>query len=175
MSTSKPVLSSAQLVQGPACGFKRRREELELLRMEEEVKAMAQTRIINAGVEIERILDPTRSNLDYRTRLMVQEAMQKSILDTVNVNSSNSAFENRSITVRSVAKDIGYEITAIDCKRIEADLCHRYIKKYGQSPPKHDRICDTEKYSYTEKYRSLVVEAVDAYFASDPEDDETQD
>lgn len=61
------------------------------------------------------------------------------------------------------------------CKRIEADLCHRYIKKYGQSPPKHDRICDTEKYSYTEKYRSLVVEAVDAYFASDPENDETQD
>ena len=174
MSTSKPVLSSAQLVQGPACGFKRRREELELLRMEEEVKTMAQVRIISAGAEIERILDPTRSNLDDNTRLMVLEAMQKSILNTM--NSSNT--ENAPISISSVAKEMGYNASPDDVQGIGRDLGKRYRQKHGQHPSKHDQLCNgrvTSVNSYTEKDRPLVAEAVQAYFASDPEDDETHD
>ena len=62
-----------------AVGFKRRREELELFKLEEEVKEMSQRRIITAAVEIERMRDPARCNLDERTRLMVQDALQNSI------------------------------------------------------------------------------------------------
>ena len=163
--------------QGSFCGFKRRREELELFKLEEEIKTMAQNRIISAAAEIERVRDPTKSNLDERTRLMIQDAMQNSILNTMAVK-TNQVSENAPISISSVAKEMGYNANPEDCQRIGRDLSKRYRQKHGQPPSKHDQLCKgrvTSVNSYMEKDRPLVAEAVQAYFASDPEDDETHD
>jgi hypothetical protein len=61
-------------------GIKRRREELGLLKIDEEIRGMYQSRIIAAGLEIERINNPARSSMDTETRLMIQKALQNSIL-----------------------------------------------------------------------------------------------
>jgi hypothetical protein len=177
--------------QGSLCGFKRRREELELLKLEEdiktsaqarlkgeeEIKTMALTRVIHAAAEIERVRDPTKSNLDERTRLMVQDAMQNSILNNMAVT-TNQVSENAPISISSVAKELGFNANKEDVQRIGRDLGKRYRQKHGQPPSKHDQLCGgrvTSVNSYTEKDRPLVAEAVQAYFASDPEDDETHD
>ena len=171
-------------------GLKRRREELELLKMEHEINAIViankvkeQGLLLEATAEIERIRDPTRSNLDDRTRLMIQDAMQNSILNTTQAIAGggsagvkkmieNGPAANAPISISGVAVTLGYKPTSGDCKRIGIDLMKRYRKQHGKPPPKHDQLCDgrvTSVNSYTEQDRPLVVEALHSYFK--PADD----
>ena len=162
-------------------GYKRRREELELLKLEEEIRGMAQSRVIEASSEIERIRDPTRSNLDERTRLMVQDAMQNSILNSMQVvpftggqaATKDEVSQNKPISISSVAKELGYNVSTNDSKRIGVDLKKRYFKLHGKAPSKHDQLCDgrvTLVNSYTEQDRPLVEQALRAYFLPDVSD-----
>ena len=162
-------------------GYKRRREELELLKLEEEIRGMAQSRVIEASSEIERIRDPTRSNLDERTRLMVQDAMQNSILNSMQVvpftggqaATKEGVSQNKPISISSVAKELGYNVSTNDSKRIGVDLKKRYFKLHGKAPSKHDQLCDgrvTLVNSYTEQDRPLVEQALRAYFLPDVSD-----
>jgi hypothetical protein len=69
---------------------------------------------------------------------------------------------------------MGYNASKEDVQRIGRDLGKRYRQKHGQPPSKHDQLCDgrvTSVNSYTEKDRPLVVEAVQAYFVHDQEDE----
>ena len=168
-------------------GFKRRREELELSKLEEEIKGMVQTRILAATAEMERVRDPIRSNLDDRTRLMIQDAMQNSILNTMHSVSTgmgggqgqggpmlltNGTSANAPISISSVAAALKYKPSSSDYKRIGMDLRKRYLKKHGKAPTKHDQLCDgrvTYVNSYTEQDRALVVEVLHSYFK--PSDD----
>ena len=173
-----------------AVGFKRRRDELELLKLEHEIntlivenKIKEQNSIITASLEIERIRDPSRSNLDDRTRLMIQDALQNSILNATHVVPSgggqgmitNGTSPNAPISIGSVAAKLGYKPTTNDAKRIGADLRKRYMTLHDKPPPKHDQLCDgrvTLVNSYTEQDRPLVEEALHAYFKPSESDDE---
>ena len=186
-------------------GFKRRREELEVLRMEleistmrvncykqeEEARSMAQARILSTTAELERIRDPLRSNLDDRTRLMIQDALQNTILNSMHqgsltitnghslslstsaINNNNGITNNNStnapISISSVAAELGYKPSSADAKRIGIDIKKRYMKLHNnQAPPKHDQLCDgrvTQVNSYTNKDRPILVEALRAYFS----------
>ena len=165
-----------------------KREDLELLKLEEEIRGMTQTRIITASMEIERIRDPSRSNLDDRTRLMIQDVLQNSILATAQAQSASGAAgsglmitdgpsPNAPISISSVAAKLGYKPSSNDAKRIGGDLRKRYIKVHNKPPGKHDQLCDgrvTSVNSYTEQDRPLVEEALHAYFRvgeSDEDDD----
>jgi hypothetical protein len=184
-------------------GFKRKRTQLELLKMEQEIKtaivndrakeadtrakdadtkAKEQTRVLDAIAEIERLRDPGRCNLDERTRLMLQDSFQNSILtgnialitDSADAKTSSPAHPNKPISIASVAKELGYKPTTTDAKRIGLDLRKRYIDKHGNPPTKHDQLCDgrvTQVNSYTEQDRSLVEEALHAYFKPDEEEE----
>ena len=161
--------------------LKRKREELELMRMEEEIKCMTQTRILDAAAALEQYRDPTRNNLDDRTRLMMQDSLQNSIMDApfmagLKPANTKSLLDNKPISIASVAKALGYKPTTNDAKRIGVDLKKRYVKLHGKPPPKHDQLCDgrvTLVNSYTEQDRPLVEEALHAYFKpSDASDDE---
>jgi hypothetical protein len=162
-------------------GLKRRREELELFRLEEEIKGMAQSRIITASAELERIRDPTKSNLDDRTRLMIQDALQNSLINTQfsagskMVTNGDGVSSNAPISIASVAAKLGYKPTTADAKRIGLDIRKRYIKLYDKSPPKHDQLCDgrvTSVNSYTERDRSLLEDSLHAYFRPSESDAE---
>jgi hypothetical protein len=165
-------------------GFKRKREELELLKLEHEIntlivenKMKQQASIITASVEIERIRDPARSNLDDRTRLMIQDALQNSILTMPCGQGllTNGVSPNAPISIGSVAAKLGYKPSTNDAKRIGGDLRKRYIKAHDKAPPKHDQLCDgrvTLVNSYTEQDRPLVEEALHAYFKGGETDDD---
>ena len=166
-----------------SAGSKRKREQIELLKLEEEVKVMAQTRILEAAEKLERIRNPSvPSFLDERTRLMLQDSLQNSILNTsltCGKAAADGPSPNKPISIGSVAKELGYNPNTSDAKRIGLDLRKRYIKQHGKPPPKHDQLCDgrvTQVNSYNEQDRSLVEEALHAYFKpcenSDGEDTE---
>jgi hypothetical protein len=178
-SSTSPIAQMAReslgMTQGDdpvAVGFKRRREELELLKLEEEIKDMTQSRIITASTELERIRDPTKSNLDERTRLMIQDALQNSILNTMTTGAPatlTNGPSNAPISIGSVAAELGYKPTTNDAKRIGVDIKKRYLKLHNnQPPPKHDQLCEgrvTQVNSYTEQDKPLLVEALRAYFS----------
>ena len=190
IKTNMGIVSAAE--EHMLTGLKRKREELELLKLEEEIKIMTQTRImmvqtriIAATAEIERVRDPIRSNLDDRTRLMIQDAMQNSIMNNTQSVSGGGggnglmiengpavAAANAPISISSVAVTLGYKPTSSDCKRIGMALMKRYRKEHGSQPPKHDQLCDgrvTSVNSYSEKDRALMVETLHSYFK--PTDD----
>lgn len=177
-SSTSPIAQMAReslgMTQGDdpvAVGFKRRREELELLKLEEEIKGMTQSRIITASTELERIRDPTQSNLDERTRLMIQDALQNSILNTMTTGAQatlTNGTSNTPISIGSVAAELGYRPTTNDAKRIGVDIKKRYLRLHNKSPPKHDQLCEgrvTQVNSYTEQDKPLLIEALHAYFA----------
>jgi hypothetical protein len=184
--------------------LKRKHDQLDLLmkeeeirekrvnsqKQEEEIKRSAHARImeektqnqklaIAACAEIERIRDPSNpTNLDERTRLMMQDAMQNLILNSMQVvpftggqaeatANTSAASPNKPISISSVAKELGYKLTTNDGKRIGMDLRKRYIQQHDKPPPKHDQLCDgrvTQVNSYTEQDRPLVEQALHAYF-----------
>ncbi len=162
-------------------GIKRRREQLELLRLEHEIntvmidnKVKQQELIFATAAELERIRDPSRSNLDDRTRLMIQDALQNSLLHDAApgqqlalTNGASALSPHKPISIASVAKDLGFRPTTDDAKRIGMDLRKLYISQHGKPPPKHDQLCDgriTAVNSYTEQDRPLVVQALHAFF-----------
>jgi hypothetical protein len=156
-----------------SAGSKRRREQLEFFEKEENIKMMAQTRILQAADRLERMRDPSsRSNLDERTRLMLQDSLQNSILNTpfvsdLRMSIADGPSTNKPISIGSIAKELGYNPDTSDAKRIGLDLRKRYIKQHGKPPPKHDQLCDgrvTLVNSYNEQDRPLVEEALHAYF-----------
>lgn len=191
-SLGLPVMEDEHVV-----GLKRRREELEVLRMEleistmrvncykqeEEARNMVQARILSTTAELERIRDPTRSNLDDRTRLMIQDALQNTILTSMHQGSlaitngqsshsitatTNAKDDNAPISIGSVATELGYKPSTADAKRIGIDIKKRYVKLYSRAPPKHDQLCDgrvTQVNSYTKKDKPILVDALRAYFS----------
>ena len=72
-----------------------------------------------------------------------------------------------------MAKELGYNVSTNDSKRIGVDLKKRYFKLHGKAPSKHDQLCDgrvTLVNSYTEQDRPLVEQALHAYFLPDVSD-----
>ena len=74
-SSSSPIaqmaresLGSQEVVDEQLVRLKRRREELELLKLEEEIKGMAQARVMALQDALEQISDPGSTKLDKRLR-----------------------------------------------------------------------------------------------------------
>jgi len=167
-------------------GFKRRRMELELSRMEHEDNALAignrareldnrvkeQARILTACAELERINDPSRTKLDTRTRLMIQDAMQSSILCSVvavpTQNQQQAPSPNTPLTISGVADELGYKLIPEDVKRIGVAAKKRYDELHkddGETLSKHLQMCGgrpTYVNSYSEKDRDLLAEVIRA-------------
>ena len=157
-------------------GFKRRREELELLKLEEEIKGMAQSRVITLQDKLEQIRDPHGTKLDDRTRLMFQDTYMNMLMNSqvstekgaAQAMLTNGPSSNAPISIGSVAAELGYKPSTTDAKRIGIDLKKRYMKLHGRPPSKHDQLCDgrvTQVNSYSQKDRPMLVEALRAYFS----------
>lgn len=157
-------------------GFKRRRMELELSMKEHEKNALIidnrvkeQTRILAACAELERINDPSKTNLDARSRLMIQDAMQNSILGymAVPTQSQQGPSPNTPISISGVAKDLGYKnLSTEDAMRIGGVVKKRYDQlDNGEPVSKHLEMCGGRPVyvnSYSEKHRDLIADVIHA-------------
>lgn len=163
-------------------GFKRKREELELIKLEEEIKGMVQARLSNLEDKLERISDPTSTKMDERARLLFKDTYMNLLLNAqvspTQAVIANGPSPNAPISISSVAAELGYKPTTDDSKRIGVDLRRRYIKTHGKPPPKHDQLCGglvMKINSYTEKDRALLTETLHAYYKTSESDDSDSD
>jgi hypothetical protein len=159
-------------------GFKRRREELELFKLEWEIKAMTRTHLTNLKSDLEGL----DGSLDERTRLMFKDSFMNLLMAPsgsrlqAQLADGVSPSANAPISISSVAVSLGYKPTTNESKRIGQDLRKRYIKQHGKPPPKHDQLCDgrvTLVNSYSEQDRPLVEEALHAYFKSESDGEDS--
>jgi hypothetical protein len=150
-------------------GFKRRREELELFKLEEEIREMSRTHLTNLKSDLEG-LDGT---LDERTRLMFKDSFMNLLMapsgsrQQAQLTNGASPSPNAPISISGVAAKLGYKPTSNESKRIGIDIRKRYLRLHNKPPPKHDQLCDgrvTLVNSYAESDRPLVEEALHAYF-----------
>ncbi len=131
-----------------------------------------QARILAACAELERINDPSRTNLDARTRLMIQDAMQSSILCSIvavpTQNQQQAPSPNTPLTISGVADELGYKLIPEDVKRIGVAAKKRYDELHkddGETLSKHLQMCGgrpTYVNSYSEKDRDLLAEVIRA-------------
>jgi hypothetical protein len=154
--------------------FKRKREELEILKMEQDLKAQMQANITNLAVDYDNIC--TNTTMDERARLMFKDCYMNIILSShlslahgnkEAIENPSAQSSNKPVSISSVAKELGYKPTSSDAKRIGMDLKKLYVVKHNKPPPKHDQLCDgrvTNVNSYTEPDKPLVVQALHAYF-----------
>ncbi len=157
--------------------FKRKREELEILRLEQDLKAQMQANITSLTVDYDRIC--TNTTMDERAKLMFKDCYLNIILNNhfhsppeqgMVIENGNPSL-NKPISISSVAAELGYRPTSSDAKRIGMDLKKLYMEKYSKPPPKHDQLCDgrvTNVNSYTEQDKSLVIQALNQYFPQNP-------
>ncbi len=117
-ASSHPIAQMAREsldVQAPVSpelvGFKRRREELELLKMEEEIKGMAQTRILGLKYEMEQLSDPSNSKLDEPTRLMFKETLQGLLIQE---KQSPPAQIPKKIELEAAGVEVDFNAEALD-------------------------------------------------------------
>ena len=155
-------------------GLKRRREELELQKLELEVKFKRLEYYRDLEDDIKRISDPANyAGMEERARLMLKDRfMNQLLLDgqkQMQIANEADSNENKPISIASVATELGYRPSSSDAKRIGMDLRKRYMAKHdGKSPPKHEQLCDgrvTWVNSYTEKDRELVEASIRSYFS----------
>jgi hypothetical protein len=177
-SSASPIAQMAReslgMTQGEdpvAVGFKRRREELELLKLEEEIKGLTQNRVMTLQDKLEQIRDPVSNRLDERTRLMFQDAYMNMLINSQSSAASPNATiangSNAPISIGSVAAELGYKPTTNDAKRIGVDIKKRYLRLHNKPPPKHDQLCEgrvTQVNSYTEQDKPLLIKALHDYF-----------
>ncbi len=154
-------------------GMKRRREELELLKLAEEIKGMTQDRLVKLEENLKRIGD---QNLEERARLMLKDSYMNLLLNEQHPAITNNSLlqhqgllssPNKPISIAGVANELGYRPNSADSKRIGIDLKKRYVARHDKPPPKHEQLCDgrvTAVNSYMEADRELVEAALHAYF-----------
>jgi hypothetical protein len=134
-------------------GFRRRREELELFKLEEEVRAMSRARLANIKNDLEELTTPSASNLDDRTRLMIKDSYmnllttplgssgrQAQLTDGTSTGLNAPIGPGSFLTVSVVAADLGYRFNASQLTRVGGWIAKAYFSKYNESPPKHEQF-----------------------------------
>jgi hypothetical protein len=160
-----------------AIRMKRRREELELLKLAEEIKGMTQNRLVKLEENLKRIGDQNQSDgLEERARLMLKDSYMNLLLNEQHPGITNNSLlqhqgllssPNKPISIAGVAAELGYRPSSADSKRIGMDLKKRYVARHNKPPTKHKQLCDgrvTAVNSYMEADRDLVEAALHAYF-----------
>lgn len=178
-----------------AVQYKRKREELDLLDMEETIKSKAQARmesvvrtkreqqdyVKSLKDELTQLSAPDGTPLEERARLLLKDTVMNQLLneqqsDMPAGSTAAGPSPNKPISIASVAKEIGYKLSTSDAKKIGIDLKKRYMRAHdGKAPPKHEQVCNglvMNINSYSEQDRSLVEQAIRAHKEADASDDE---
>lgn len=151
--------------------FKRRRGELELKIMEEDLMMKRQTRIADLHQKLKDVCNPGKNErVEERVRLFIKDMFTNMLFganDSTGHVSSFSKFLNKRVLVTDVVGGMGFEFSDMDIERVEEDLEERYKERHGKTPPKYEFFHDdqtTMTSFYTERDRDLIEKSVQEYF-----------
>jgi hypothetical protein len=141
---------------------KRKREELELLSLEQDLRAKMHENAMKIMTSYQTLC--TDTTMDERARLMFKDYF----LNLTNLQAPSSpqqAIENgetdsnRPVSLSNIALELGYRLRTDQAKAVGIRLKKLYMEKHNKAPPKHEQLCDgrvTLVNSYTARDRSLI-------------------
>lgn len=172
-------------------GQKREREELDIaerrLRLEQDRHELEASKRDKAMEHTSKAVALIKSftTIDERTKLQFEDHVKNIVLSSsqsffvggraLSNGKTESPSPNASISISSVAAQLGYRPSSNDAQRIGGNLRKRYVEVHRKPPSKHDQLCDgrvTSVNSYTEQDRALVEEALHSYFSLTESDED---
>jgi hypothetical protein len=141
---------------------KRKREELELLSLEQDLRAKMHDNAVKIMTSYQALC--TDTTMDERARLMFKDYF----LNITNLHAPSNpqqAIENgetasnRPVSLSNIALELGYRLKTDQAKAVGIRLKKLYMEKHNKAPPKHEQLCDgrvTLVNSYTARDRSLI-------------------
>jgi hypothetical protein len=164
--------------------FKKRRMELEMARMEAEVKAKQTTNraaeLANIATERELLQACTTSYrelcedqvMDERARLILKDNFLNMAMLQGSAGGGPGLITNgKPISLSLVAHELGMKIASNDLISIGQELKKRYVDKHGKPPPKHEQLCGgraTLVNTYMEGDRTLLEDVLKWHVAGRP-------
>jgi hypothetical protein len=157
--------------------FKKRRMELEMARMEAEVKAKQTT---NRAAELELLQACTTSYrelcedrvMDERARLILKDNFLNMAMLQGSAGGGPGLITNgKPISLSLVAHELGMKVSSNDLISIGQELKKRYVEKHGKPPPKHEQLCGgraTLVNTYMEGDRTLLEDVLKWHVAGRP-------
>ena len=157
--------------------FKKRKMELEMARMEAEVKAKQTT---NRAAELELLQACTTSYrelcedrvMDERARLILKDNFLNMAMLQGSAGAGPGLITNcKPISLSLVAHELGMKIANNDLISIGQELKKRYVDKHGKPPPKHEQLCGgraTLVNTYMEGDRTLLEDVLKWHVAGRP-------
>ena len=157
--------------------FKKRKMELEMARMEAEVKAKQTT---NRAAELELLQACTTSYrelcedrvMDERARLILKDNFLNMAMLQGSAGGGPGLITNgKPISLSLVAHELGMKIANNDLISIGQELKKRYVDKHGKPPPKHEQLCGgraTLVNTYMEGDRTLLEDVLKWHVAGRP-------
>ena len=145
--------------------MKRRREELELTKLEADIKSQ-EMQNVKTFKELMDMMDPNWER-DARLKLNTQDWIKNIAFSQP--GGAQAAIENgnstgvKCITISEVAQKLGYRLKAGDLTRIGRNVARAYHKEYKEAPPKCSRFVDgavRDVNGYTDREWDMIARVI---------------
>jgi hypothetical protein len=151
---------------------KRKREELELMKLETEIKCMerkSQVDLWNGQIAVVAQYKSlcTDTDMDERAKIMFKDAILNAVIvGTGQAITNGDSDAARPVSLSQVAKRLGMTLTIDDMRKVGGIVSKLYMDRHGEAPKKHTQLVDgraTQVNSYFAPDEDLLEEGLRTY------------
>ena len=147
--------------------LKRKREELELLKLETDIRCQERESQIALAQHYETLC--TSSQMDERAKLIFKDSILNSIMPPGQARLTNGADDgNRPLSLSQIATKLGLKCTPEGLRSVGKIASRMYQERHGRAPTKHPQLVDgrmTDVNTYFARDEDLIRDAFDEHTA----------
>ena len=147
--------------------LKRKREELELLKLETDIRCQERESQIALAQHYETLC--TSSQMDERAKLIFKDSILNSIMPPGQARLTNGADDgNRPLSLSQIATKLGLKCTPEGLRSVGKIASRMYQERHGRAPTKHPQLVDgrmTDVNTYFTRDEDLIRDAFDEHTA----------
>ena len=147
--------------------LKRKREELELLKLETDIRCQERESQIALAQHYETLC--TSSQMDERAKLIFKDSILNSIMPPGQARLTNGADGgNNPLSLSQIATKLGLKCTPEGLRSVGKIASRMYQERHGRAPTKHPQLVDgrvTDVNTYFARDEDLIRDAFDEHTA----------
>ena len=143
-----------------------KREELELLRLETEIRCKERESQIALAQHYETLC--TSSQMDERAKLIFKDSILNSIMPPGQARLTNGDGGNNPLSLSQIATKLGLKCTPEGLRSVGKIASRMYQERHGRAPTKHPQLVDgrmTDVNTYFTRDEDLIRDAFDEHTA----------
>ena len=146
--------------------LKRKREELELLKLETDIRCQERESQIALAQHYETLC--TSSQMDERAKLIFKDSILNSIMPPGQARLTNGDGGNNPLSLSQIATKLGLKCTPEGLRSVGKIASRMYQERHGRAPTKHPQLVDgrvTDVNTYFARDEDLIRDAFDEHTA----------